>query len=66
MIKFFSVILFSVIIQGCSSNFKKVEQTESTDIQSSVADVKKACKELSNHNSEEFLECFKFNIQKIE
>ncbi len=62
MIKIFIFILFSLIIQGCSSNFKKIEEHKNTDIPVAIKDIKKACKELSD----EFLECFKSNVQKIE
>ncbi len=66
MIKIFIFILFSLIIQGCSSNFKKIEEHKNTDIPVAIKDIKKACKELSDDNSDEFLECFKSNVQKIE
>jgi len=66
MFKLLIVFLFSITIQGCSSNFNKLEESDGTDINIAIKDIKKACKELADNNSDEFLECFKSNTLKIE
>lgn len=63
MSKILTVSFFILFIQGCSSN--KLE-SDTIDLSIAVKDVKKACKELSDDNYEEFLECFKINVHKIE
>lgn len=53
MSKLLIVFLFSITIQGCSSNFNKLEESDGTDIKIAIKDIKKACKELSDNNSDE-------------